>query len=48
MWTNENKIHLMYKNGSGINKSKYFDGCGAYEKIKWEKFQNELDCLLES
>lgn len=48
MWTNENKIHLMHKNGSGIIKSKCFDGCGVYEKMSWGKFKNELDCLMQS
>lgn len=46
MWTNENKIHLMYKNGNGIIKSKYIDGYGPYEKIKSGKFNNDLDCLM--
>ena len=48
MWTNENKIHLMHKNGSGIIKSKCFDGCGVYEKMSWGKFKKELDGLIES
>lgn len=48
MWTNENKIHLMFKNGSGIIKNKWTDGCGPYEKIKSVKFNNELDCLIQS
>lgn len=48
MWTNENKIHLMHKNGSGIIKSKCFDGCDVYEKMSWEKFKKELDGLIES
>lgn len=48
MWTNENKIHLMHKNGSGIIKSKCFDGCGVYEKMSWVKFKKELDSLIQS
>ena len=46
MWTNDNKIHLMHKNGSGIIKNKYFEGCIAYEKKSWRKFKNELDSLI--
>lgn len=46
MWTNENKIHLMFKNGSGIIKNKYFEGCEAYGKMGWTKFKNELDTLI--
>lgn len=48
MWTNENKIHLMHKNSSGIIKSKCFDGCGAYEKMKWEDFKKKLDSLIQN
>ena len=47
MWTNENKIHLMFKNGSGIIKNKYFDGCVPYEKMNWGKFKNKLDSLIQ-
>lgn len=48
MWTNENRIHLMFKNGSGIIKKNYFDGCDPYEKINWRQFKNKLDCLMQS
>ena len=47
MWTNENKIHLMFKNGNGIIKNKYFDGCAPYEKMNWGKFKNKLDSLIQ-
>lgn len=46
MWTNENEIHLMNK--SGIIKKRYFDGCGAYEKMKWEDFKKKLDSLIQN
>ncbi|MBQ2175466.1 MAG: hypothetical protein II453_10540, partial [Alphaproteobacteria bacterium] len=48
VWTNENKIHLMFKNGSSIIKNKCFDGCNPYERINWQKFKNELDNLMQS
>ena len=48
MWTNENKIHLMHENDNGINKRKFFDGCGAYEEMSWEDFKKKLDALILS
>jgi hypothetical protein len=46
-WTNENKIHLMHKNGS-IIKNKCFDGCGPYDRMSWNKFKNELESLISN
>lgn len=43
MWTNENKIHLMSKDGSTINKEAYFDGCSPSKRIEWEEFKKKLD-----
>jgi hypothetical protein len=46
MWTNENKIHLMSKDGSGIIKDVYFEGCKPDEEMNWEDFKNKLDGLM--
>ena len=48
IWTNKNKIHLMFKNGSGIIKNTFFDGCDPYEKMNWKKFKKELDDLVQN
>lgn len=47
MWTNENKIHLMSVDGSGIIQGTYFDGCKPHEEMKWEDFKNKLDGLMK-
>ncbi len=46
MWTNENKIHLMLEDGSGINKDVCFPGCNPYEKMTWDDFKQKLDGLM--
>lgn len=47
MWTNENKIHLMSKDGGTINIEAYFDVCSPYNSIKWEDFKDKLDGLKQ-
>ena len=47
MWTNENKIHLMSKDGSGIIQYQYFDGCKPDKEMNWEDFENKLDDLMK-
>ena len=32
MWTNENKIHLMLEDGSGIINDQFIDGCNPDEE----------------
>ena len=46
MWTNENKIHLMSEDGSGIIQDKYFDGCKPCEEMNWKDFKEKLEGLM--